>query len=778
MNFRTTILLVLLLVILGGVYFMFVAGQDNEPAKNTGPATPATTVTNVFDPPLVIDDITRIVVERQTNPKLVFERRAAIDEPTKSEWWLIEPVQALCEKWQVDGLARNVTQLTSRSHALPGQGGAPGAAECGLEPPVARVSLTMADGKSHVLEVGKVVALSNDTYARIGGAQVIHIAKRDIAADLNKDPADYRAKTVLRIDPTQVVAARVTVDDKSYAFSKSGADWAIDEPFKAFADAKEMSTYLGGFRTLRADDFADTDPSLCGFDTPRLVVELTTEQQREVTPPTQPATTQPAAPEFETVRDVLTLTIGGAADLNNEKYYARTAEDGAVFTLASDAIERFKPDMAKLRDSRVARVAAADIERLTLTTAGQEPVTLTRTDGVWSGTGDLRLLDQPAVEELTTAIENLRAMEFEDEPAEPHFYGLDEPRGIVEIQARGQVTPVVVRIGAMTSSGRNAFVRVDGQPSVQVVSAARVDSLLVSPLALRSREIFEFARTSMIRLEVVTPLRTYQLVREDGQWRHMQPEGAPADLESIRSLVNNLSALRARQVVAKGEPAAYGLDDPTIRVSFELAEPAPTTQADTVEPRTVHHALAASLRPDGVFCQRDDEPYIYELEPTLRDVLTAELFDRKLFDFGASDVAEFKVEAPGGTNYLLLKEGVWGYPPDSYVQLSQKKVTDFVTELAAMRVEKYFEYDGADLEKSGLAEAPVTVSIRLKDDRAVTLKIAQEQRGSLPRVAFWIEKQRWFLMRQADVERLLQSVDQFIKPDQPEQTPAVSPQGP
>jgi len=188
----------------------------------------------------------------------------------------------------------------------------------------------------------------------------------------------------------------------------------------------------------------------------------------------------------------------------------------------------------------------------------------------------------------------------------------------------------------------------------------------------------------------------------------------------------------------------------------------------------VEHSLRVGRKGKATYCRKDDAPYIFELDETIYRVLTAELIRRSLFEFKGEDVVGLTIEAPGGTLEFGKADDEWRYLPDLTVELSQKKLADFAGELAKLRVEAYLAYGAGDLEAAGLAEAPVTVTLRLKDDHQVTLKIDQVRRGELPRKAAWVEAGHIFLLRQAEAEKLMRELDYYAKPESADSRPETN----
>ena len=224
MNFKTTGLLLGLLIVVGLVWLLFPRGKtpaDLEPPPS--PRTPATT--DLLDPRPKDEDIVRVEVERPGQPRLVLERSAASAEAgVEQDWRMVEPLAAPAEPFKVSGLVRTLTGLQSQSQFEPGAAGAPSAADAGLEPPAATITLVDTQGKRTAVQIGKKAAMSNDTYVRLAERPTIHVVARDLRPQVQERIQDYRAKRLLRFKPDEVVRARVEYDGRTYDFSRSGEE--------------------------------------------------------------------------------------------------------------------------------------------------------------------------------------------------------------------------------------------------------------------------------------------------------------------------------------------------------------------------------------------------------------------------------------------------------------------------------------------------------------------------------------------------------------------------
>lgn len=769
MNLWTT--LILLVLVAAGVVFWLVAPSrqldlDDEPTS----VQPETKY--VFDPHPQESDLARLRFERRDKPAIVLEQTEPKDGAFgRGEWRMLEPVEASCESWVISSFVRFFSHAESARRFEPGDSDGVSAAEAGLEPPTAVVTLVDKKDAEFKLEIGGKVAMSDATYVRVAGQSTIHLVNRDFEPQLEKGVNDFRTKRVLPTLTNDAKKLEIKHDGRAYVFSRGDDDqWVVDSPVKDHADAAKIRTLLGKISNLRVVEFLEGTPealSKYGFDRPFVEIRVTTETKREL-PPEQPdPSTQPAEPTFETVTETYALAIGGGADLDLQNRFIRLIDEPWVGTILSSTATGVVPDLSQLRDPNVTRVKAADVTRLEYTTGGESAV-LEKVDNQWQGTGDLSDLDAGAVAGLLQAVEDLKAIDYVDNPQDLSKLGLDPPRAVLKMTVAGSVTPITLRVGVKTESGLNAYAQLEGRDTVHVIPAAQSDQLVIAPISLRSREIFRFRSDEIREVDIQRGEIHYTLAREDEQWNMTEPAGAPVDPSGIREVTTDLSNLRAARVVGKGDDQAFGLNEPAVTIRFTVQKtptPPPSTQSTqpASAPELSEHTLVVAQKNNTTYCRKDDDPYIFELDSTIFKVFTQEMIKRGLFEFVPADVVGFQVEAPGGTLDLTKEDGEWKYTPDPYVELSQKRVNDFVTELSKLRVDSWVKYNDADLDAGGLLNAPVTVIIRHKDDSTTTLKIGQEQPGQFPRTCGWVETKRVFRLRDADARKILRNLDDYIK---------------
>lgn len=784
MNFKTTGLLVALVVVLGAVWVFY--------PKSTAPDETAVTVAPpskqdtqpLLSPAPESKSIVRVAVERPNKPRLVFTRAPKAEQPDQMEnWQADEPLAVPVQTYTVDGLVSTMIGLQTRGSFKPGEAGGPTEADAGLNPPLATVTLTDKNGREYKFEVGQKAAMSTDTYLRLAGEGYIHIVSRELESQVKREFDEYRDKKLLTLNPSNAVRLAMQVEGKPYEFAR-GADsqWVIDAPIKSHAEREPVMELLRKLSGLRAVEFlsgSNVDLASYGLDRPYLVADVTTETKKTKPQPVDESASQPAEPQEETITEHVGLQIGGFADLKKENRYVKLAGQDWVATVAQKDVAPLVPDLAKLRDSRVTRVAPNMAQKLSLSAEGVT-VALEKTGGKWQGQGELADLEPAAVNDLLQAFEDLRAIDYIDEPADLAEYGLAEPRAEVSVSVSGSVEPVTLRIGNLTKSGRNAYVQREGEPTVFVVSAQQAYRMVVPPLTLRSRKIVSIDEDNIERLVIERGSTRYELVREEDQWKPAAALDMPIDEGPVRAIVNDLSHLRARKVVARGDEGRYGLDQPELTIHFAVTE-APAADKATTQPEAGppappvvnEHTLRVSRREKTAFARFDDDPYVYELDDTVYRVLSAELLNRKLFPFAADEVVGVTVVQPSGTLEFAKQDDQWVFTPDPFVKIAQDKVNELINTLSGLRAESFVQYRGADFQANGLFTAPLTTSLKLKNGELANLKIEQKTGDTSP-LAGWVEEKCAFRLAPADYDRLIRTLDHYLQGEAPK-TDAAKP---
>jgi hypothetical protein len=230
------------------------------------------------------------------------------------EWTITRPLSTLAGRWAVDSLLGLLESLRMESVVAEE---AKDLKPYGLDKPARMVTLTLKDGSTRRLEVGKETADKKYHVRDASSSRVVLVAPA-LVEDLAKGLAERRAKRLLEVATYEVVGMEVEAGGGKRVYDRSsqkGKDGVESYQWKRSApDAKELDTskvqdvlfLLGG---LEVQQFVDTpgEPKAYGLDAPALKASFKYEGARP------PATFELAEKE-------------GA-------FYARRAGDAAVLKI-------------------------------------------------------------------------------------------------------------------------------------------------------------------------------------------------------------------------------------------------------------------------------------------------------------------------------------------------------------------------------------------------------------------------------------------------------------
>ena len=350
MNFRTTIILLVLLAV-GGV-FLFVANRHTT-NNDTTQSSSDTKGRKLFDQKA--DDITKLSI-RSTDAGA----KPFVLEKKDGSWKLVEPLAWDADSFEARNLVDSVVDLRS-------QGGvdldSANLSSTGLDHPRFTVEATDSSGKSFKLEVGNRSSIGNDLYVKVGDDKSGQLVTGGALADkldkgLDKLADTLRDKQLVKVTSMSARQLDITHKGQKLDLVKEGADWKITAPRQAPADSSAVSDLLFNITDLKADAFIDPkspDVSDAEFDRPKATVVLSADA-----PSTQPAATQPAG---------TTITFGQFASVDRDKIYVKISEPPIIarVPMTQASLDRITgASMLTLRDKKVVDIDPARVTGLTL----------------------------------------------------------------------------------------------------------------------------------------------------------------------------------------------------------------------------------------------------------------------------------------------------------------------------------------------------------------------------------------------------------------------------
>lgn len=731
MNPKTTIALVfaLLLAVIGIYWARSSSSSDIAAPVESGSK-------NLLDP--LLGELIEYEVKVEGRPALVFKVRDA-------KWHMVEPVSWPGEHHIVDGDAKRIKNLQYVKVYETGDPEAPTPQMTSLDKPTRVIKLTDIDGKSYVVKIGARQALSEKTYVQREGDNRVYLINADLNALMKKDVDEYRNRSIAVFAQNDAVRVEVS-GQNAFVLAKSGRDWTIEAPVRGRADAAKIGNLLRAVSSLRVKSFVDDAPATLrpyGLEDPQLLLTIETEKKTPKPLPPPPASA-PAETEFDIEHQTIRLALGGMA---GDEVFAQMLDDethNTIFKVAKTDFQNLSPDLESLRDKSVAPIQTARVQHISVETDGKV-ITLSKRDNQWridaqSADAEGSPAEFAAVDDLLKGLGELQAIGFE--PKELPTYGLDAPRTVIQIEQEGRLEPTVLRIGGLTPSKTGTYVRNVGEDFIAIGPAAAADSLVISPVAFRSRELLKFARAWASRVEITAGTARRAVDRDGGAWKFSEPVQGKAEMAAVNNILSDLSNLRGRRVVgAAADVAEFGLDRPDARVCVTVESPPmpkapPTTQtsqpaeSQPAEPELqeapppVEHRVLLSRHDGKVYAMLEGGATICEVDAKVMQDVEAELFDTRVTSFLPEKAVRLAVKGEETFEFSKNSENLWILDGEASFQTDPAAMTSFLGAVRDVRASRFVAYVGANPAQYGLDQPAIRVTADLEDGGTVSISIS------------------------------------------------------
>ncbi len=337
MNFKTTIVLLVALAVVGGVLWYSQLTEKKTPDQATEQAT-AEGGRKLLD--LQTDQVSGFTITDSDGNHTTLEKSGAA-------WRMTEPVSAAAVDWQTQDLIRTFCDL--RSQGRPAN--AP--SDAGLDKPRYSIALSTSDGKTVRLDIGNKNFTGDLMFARVDDGEV-NLIDSSLAKTLKTAADDLRDKHLLTANSPDVRQVRIITPSQRLVLNKAGSKWKIQEPVEMPGDSEAISSLISTIAGTEASEFVKPDSdelAFARFDRPTMQVWLSAEA-----PSSQP-TTAPSGGQ--------TLTIGAPDSLAKDHYFARTS-DGLVAKVAASSLTDLRKTPLDLRDKDVVTILPQDVEAVSL----------------------------------------------------------------------------------------------------------------------------------------------------------------------------------------------------------------------------------------------------------------------------------------------------------------------------------------------------------------------------------------------------------------------------
>jgi len=283
------------------------------------------------------------------------------------DWRLTEPLEADADDEAVKRLLEQISNTTAERRIPSAEAQTLGTYGLEANGTQARMSLTLADGtKVPDVVIGNTTPVGFQAFVRVEGKDEIVLVPLLLHTGIKKSPFDLREKKLFALEPSQVLAAKLTTDRGVIDLTRAGDQWKITAPIHDEADAEQVRTLLRSLNDIAALAFydgPDADRDRFGLTRPSLAFEVELGDH--------------GAAGFR-------LGVKTAGTGSPPGYYMERISDGQVAAVPEWVATRFGQDVTSLRDKRAFHCETEDIAKVSFERSDGESYALFRADdGTW-----------------------------------------------------------------------------------------------------------------------------------------------------------------------------------------------------------------------------------------------------------------------------------------------------------------------------------------------------------------------------------------------------------
>ena len=729
MNYKTTVGLLLLLVLVGG-YFLFYE-RHREPApklgRSEGPGRPL-----FVDTEFSIEAVKSYTIERADG-----ESFAATAQGT--DWWQTQPVRVQLNSWSGRGVAEEAAKLRYSQKLSPEKEGKT-LDDYGLAEPRATVTIHFESDDNlpewHTVKLGK--QLGGSAYVMRNDEPDVYIvgdALHDRVFD--KDYAEWRKKSIDVPDEGALTSVTLEHDDKTISLAKADSAWVLSAPNAGRADREKVKSLVSDVGGVYINKFVKDQPDnllLYGLDRPDTVVTLVT----AAADPGESATSQPADGKAASGDDAqkgatYVLRIGAPADVDKDNYYATMSKNrqgqDIVFTISKSAVKKFEKKADEFRDKRITPIKAANVNELTIQTSTHGTLKIAKSADGWAFDAQHDpgfAADHGQAADLVRDIVDVEADGFIADTAPQ-----GDPDATVTLSAIARAQPDVVRL--FGHDDKHYLVLRNNETVGYLAKRDDVSRVFEPALACRDRDVVTLEQDTLQMLTITQPgagtfkfERAFEEVTVKADSAGDAPKSQPAaqgesesdeemaqpetklvpgpwrllghdafETDALNSLVRAITPIRADGWIDAKRP-----DDQTAhKLVIAIRNGEPIT-------------LLVDFESNGTTVTGIDVPF--KATSSLISAIDAEMRDRAVLSFDGDDVKSITITHDGQAITIVKDDS--DYTTETDVELDDDACGKIFDTLVGLRVQRYPGIDKPD-------GTQVTIAVDLGDDKSHTVVI-------------------------------------------------------
>jgi hypothetical protein len=423
MKFKTTLILFVVFVVLLAFVLLFEEFKGKSEKSEEGKLVS-----------LSSDDVQKIMLKRE-NDSITFEKTS---EDDKQEWVITEPLEAKADKYEVDRLADNFSDLRIERVVEEEPEDLKK-----YEIPKKEITLWFKDQEKPVkILVGAENPLDNTLFAKREDESKVVLLSSYLKSTLEKSLFDFRLKDIFRFETDDVKNIKLRAKESRWEAEKKEEEWFLKRPVAALAKESKITSILNSLSGLKAKEFVSEEKN-----------------KEEV------AQFGLNRPDYEVV---LTMPVENQEmtfflHKKDEKLFATTSLSSKIIETEDALLSELEEAVAELREKEVANFFSWEVNRLQLKRGEVDWVLVKDENDNWKFESPVQEeADKSKVQTFIRKIESLEAEEFIDPPLNLKDYGLDEPQGEVKIWVKKdeeKVREITILLGDEDKEAKKVVVK-------------------------------------------------------------------------------------------------------------------------------------------------------------------------------------------------------------------------------------------------------------------------------------------------------------------------------
>lgn len=513
------------------------------------------------------------------------------------------------------------------------------------------------------------------------------------AAD--RELAESRKGRVFGAEAADVTALELKRPDDTVTATRDGDAWRLTSPVSARGNRGTVDETLTTIMTARIDREIDPAPASLaefGLDKPSAQVTLT-------------------------LKDGGRVGIDlGAKSPTGVWVYAREHDKPAVFVLSDSVLRDATRPVADFRDRTILAFDRAGVTGVDIVSGG-ETIAIEAADGRWRITRPAALpADTTEMNDLLEKLATAQVKEFVAEaPPSRAPYGLDRPvRVSVHTGKDKDRATRTLLVGRVDAEKKGVYAMREGESSVLLLPEEVGKLVPRNVAAIRNKQLVEFDREKITRVQLESPKGTVTLAREQDRWAITAPQALPADQVEAGALLARVAELRAQGFLSDDASGiSRWVGRPSVKVTLTQQDGTATTVvlAPSSERRGGQPSAYAAVAGKGPVVLVDARA-LEELGRSVND-----LRDHTLFSgLEPKDVKRVRLRVGGQTAVLERRgDADWTMVEPTKGAARATRVEDMLYTVRALRWKEIVAPGGEDAAKYGL-DAPTMDIVLLQDD--------------------------------------------------------------